>query len=351
VPTVLHVIDDLTYRGVARQLMLLAGGLVRAGWNVRVCVLGAETPWSEELRKAGVGVETLGRTRMLDLWPFLALRGVVKGATADVVHAWGPLALRALTTLARPTPAPLVSGILPPVGAPGWLDRRLLRRTRGVLAFGAAEADRYVRFGWPADRLTTVQPAVLPPTGSAAVWTATPAQGRVLLGVGPLERHKGFHDAVWALDILHYLDDQLFLVLAGVGSDRPRTEAFAKQIGVAWRVSFLGACPDLAPLYERAEIVWVPGRGGGVNAALEAMAAGRAVVAARTPAVLDLIRDGESGVLFSPGDKPDLARQTRFLLEDPERRRRVAEAGRLRAEREFTVEQLVSGCLRLYGAV
>src|SRR5207302_3153467 len=121
-----------------RQLVLLADGLVRAGWGVRVCVLGSATPWCEDLGKMGVAVETLGRVRPFDLWPFLALRRVVAGAAADVVHAWGPLALRALTTLAQPTVPPFVSGVLPPTGPPGWLDRRLLRRVRGILAFGAA---------------------------------------------------------------------------------------------------------------------------------------------------------------------------------------------------------------------
>jgi len=344
VPTVLHVIDDLGYRGPARQLLLLAGGQAGAGWAVRVVVLGAATPWAEELRRGGVAVDTLNRTRPFDLWPFLALRRLLRTTAADVVHAWGPLSLRALTTVARPSARLVAAAVLPPAGPPGWVDRRLLRRAAGVLAFGPAEAERYQRLGYLADRTAVVRPAVAPPSRTAD----EPTDGRVVLGVGPLERHKGFHDAVWALDILHYLYDDLKLVLAGDGGDRARLADFADHLGVGGRMTFAGVRADPGPLYDGAALVWVPGRGG-VNVALEALAAGRAVVAARVPELAEVVEDGVSGVLFPAGDKPSLARATRELLDDPQRRRRMAEAGRRRV-RAFGVGQLTEGCLRLYGA-
>ena len=53
----------------------------------------------------------------------------------------------------------------------------------------------------------------------------------MILGVGPLERHKGFHDVIWALDILRSLYEDLHLVLVGVGPDRERLERFARATG------------------------------------------------------------------------------------------------------------------------
>jgi glycosyltransferase involved in cell wall biosynthesis len=102
------------------------------------------------------------------------------------------------------------------------------------------------------------------------------------------------------------------------------------------------------PLLSQAEVVWVPSHApAGINAALEAMAVSRPVVASRLPELAEVVSDGETGLLFPSGDKAALARQTRVLLDDPDRRRRMGEAGRERVETFFTMEQLV----RCYGAV
>ena len=172
--------------------------------------------------------------------------------------------------------------------------------------------------------------------------------GRLILGVGPLRPHKGFRDAVWALDVLHYLYEDLRLVLVGDGPDRPRLEQFARTAQVERRVIFTGRLPDPAPWLHASEVAWVPSRtGGGVGAALEAMAAGRPVIAARLPALAEIVVEGV-GRLVPPGDKTELARQTRFLLNDPDCRRAYGEAGRRRATEYYSVERLVGRCAELY---
>ena len=81
-------------------------------------------------------------------------------------------------------------------------------------------------------------------------------------------------------------------------------------------------------------MVWVPSRdGGGVCAALEAMAAGRPVVATRVPELEEIIVDGETGFLVRRATRPSLARQTRLLLDD------AALASRLGSGRETAREE------------
>ena len=81
---------------------------------------------------------------------------------------------------------------------------------------------------------------------------------------------------------------------------------------------------------------------------MEGMAMGRPLVASRTGGTPELIVDGETGLIFPPGDAAALAAHVVALLGDPERRRRMGEAGRARMEREFTVEKHVAGMLDLY---
>ena len=78
------------------------------------------------------------------------------------------------------------------------------------------------------------------------------------------------------------------------------------------------------------------------------MAAGRPLVAARLPAVAELVNDGATGFLVAPGDKEALARQTRLLFDDGQLAQKLAEAGRRHVIEEFNVSNMVQRRARLY---
>jgi glycosyltransferase involved in cell wall biosynthesis len=78
------------------------------------------------------------------------------------------------------------------------------------------------------------------------------------------------------------------------------------------------------------------------------MAAARPVVATRLPEIREVVREGETGLLGGPGNKPQFTNSVRLLLGSEELRRRMGVAGRERARREFTVAQLVQAASQLY---
>jgi glycosyltransferase involved in cell wall biosynthesis len=80
------------------------------------------------------------------------------------------------------------------------------------------------------------------------------------------------------------------------------------------------------------------------------MAAGRPVVASDLPGLAEIVRAGETGLLYAPGDKAALAKQTRLLLDNPAQQRQMGEAGRRRAEEHFTVAAMVRRYASLYEA-
>jgi glycosyltransferase involved in cell wall biosynthesis len=349
--SVLFVIASLEYSGAARQLSLLAAGLPRDSFRVRVAVLGTEAPWAAALRGEGVEVEVLGWRRPFDVLPFVALRRLIRSMRPQVLHVWGATALRAVVLTGNRTTNLLVSNALSFAHLANWVDRRLLARVGGVIALGDADAEHYRRLGVSRTKVHIAPPAMLVQTDAAAP-AALPrvaAKDRVLLGLGPIEQHKGFREAVWAFDIIRHLYDDVHFVLAGDGQDRPRVEQFARQIGVRDHVHFLGPCRETASLLQRADIVWLPSlRGGGVCACLEAMAAGRPVVASRLSELAEIVVDGETGLLVEPNDKAALARQTRLLLDDPQRGKRMGESGQQLVRKHFTVECLVEACAKRY---
>jgi glycosyltransferase involved in cell wall biosynthesis len=342
--------------GATTQLALLCQGLPRERFEVRVCALGAADRLGPTLRAAGVPLTALGRTRLLDPRPLWELRRLVRTFQPDLIHAFRPAALRALALAAGRPPCPfVVSRPLPAgPGKPGQssrLDRWLLGRADRVVVEGDAAADRCLRAGLAATRVAVIPPGVALPERTAAGPFASAADRpcRSLLCAGRLEPHKGYREAIWAFDVLHYVCPDLRLVLAGAGPERRRLERFARRIRMDPHVEFAGPRADVSDLMAAAEAVWVPSLAdGGVGVALEAMAAGRPVVASRLPGLAEVVVEGETGLLVPPGDKIALARQTRKLLADEGLRTRLGLAGRERAARHFSARAAVANLEGLY---
>jgi glycosyltransferase involved in cell wall biosynthesis len=83
-------------------------------------------------------------------------------------------------------------------------------------------------------------------------------------------------------------------------------------------------------------------------AALEAMAVGRPVVAARSGGLADIVVDGETGCLVPPGDAGELRAALRRLLADEALRARMGAAGRRRAESVFSEQVVLSRLEKAY---
>ncbi|MCI0455573.1 MAG: glycosyltransferase [Gemmataceae bacterium] len=333
--------------GAATQLSLLARRLPRSRFEGQVCTLGPEGHLATTLRAEGVAVASLGWSRWLDPLPLWRLRRLVRDFQPDVIHAIRLPALRALAlAVGRPERRLVVSRPLPSSGkALGRIDRWLLGRADRIIVRGPAEADRCLAAGLPAAKLVLIPPGVEPPSPMSA----TLEPGRAVVCAGRLEAHKGYRDAVWAFDVLRYLYDDLRLLLVGDGPERCPLQRFVGRIRATGRVEFAGTRSDASALMASAEMVWVPSLAdGGVGSALEAMAAGRPVVASRLPALAEVVLDGETGLLVPPGDKIELARQTRRLLNDPALARQLGESGRERAACAFAPEAAAERTAEVY---
>jgi glycosyltransferase involved in cell wall biosynthesis len=363
---VLFVTPTLGIGGATARLTLLAD-VLRNECELSVVVLGTATPASKALQAKGTRVEVIAwnarrsggedqpSLSFFNLRPLADLRRLVRSLAPEVVHSWGRFALWALLLGVRWPGRVFVSEALPPQRYLAWPAVWLIRQAGQVVAHGAGDAERYRRIGVLPERLKTLPPAVEPfqvpnpaqPDPASAL--GLPPDARIILGLGPIEPHKGFREAVWSFDILRHSVPRLHLVLVGPGSDRARVARFVHDLEMDGQVHLPGTVADVSPWLARAELVWVPSvRSGGMCAALEAMAAGRVVLASRVPGPADVVVDEETGILVNPGDKAALARRTRRLLVDAERRRQLGEAARLGAE-SFGLIPLRAAARAVYG--
>ncbi len=150
------------------------------------------------------------------------------------------------------------------------------------------------------------------------------------------------------------------LVLAGPSDDRDRERALAsaKALGIEDRVELLGEVvhDDVPDLIARAAVCVAPRAVdlGSSPAAvfptklLEYMACRRPVVAARRSAATLLVRDGETGLLFTPGDPASLADRLVSLLADTDLRERVADAGYEHVRRHYSASNTRRSLRRAY---
>nr|WP_276615467.1 glycosyltransferase [Nonomuraea basaltis] len=119
--------------------------------------------------------------------------------------------------------------------------------------------------------------------------------------------------------------------MVGDGSRRRDLEHLARELGLADRVTFHGLVSDQEVLdaYARCDVFCMPGTAELQSlATMEAMAAGKPVVAADATALPHLVHQGRNGLLFPPGDVPSLAEALGSILGDPEGRTRMGEASR-----------------------
>lgn len=346
----------------AGQLALLATALPRERFALTVGVLGAATgPTADALRTAGAAVLALPVRGPLDFSGMRKLRHAIRDANPAVLHAFGPAAVRAARLAVsgradgRNDPPLVVSGATEPGGGlSGWTTTRQLRRADRVIATGRGEGERYRSLGVRGERLSRIGPAVAPPADApdrAAFCQgigATP-DARMIFAAGRLDASHGVKEAVIAFDMLRYESPALRLVLCGDGPDRVTAEELGKALAFDdYRLHFTGARPDLSAATQLAEMVWVTGDRGGESLALQAMAAGKPVVAYHTPELAEVIDDGVTGFLVPQGDRAAMASKAQELLSDATRSAKFGDAGRARAAERFGAARMAEQHARVY---
>jgi glycosyltransferase involved in cell wall biosynthesis len=226
------------------------------------------------------------------------------------------------------------------------LERAATRVTDFLIANAeAVAADACRQEGFSQDKITVVYnglpDSAFEPVPSASLATELPA----VLCVANFRPYKGHRYLLEAIARLRTQGLSCTLMLAGDGPGRLGLEKLAERLGLD--VRFLGVRTDVQRLLARADAVVLPSLHEGMsNAVMEAMAAGRPVIATDVGGTGELLRG--RGVLVPPADPDALAGGLRQVLTDPLFAERLGREARAWSQAHLRVDPMVDQHIRIY---
>jgi glycosyltransferase involved in cell wall biosynthesis len=145
---------------------------------------------------------------------------------------------------------------------------------------------------------------------------------------GRLKKYKGVDQFIRAAAVVRASHPELRVLIVGEGDDRPRLERLTAVLGLQQVVTFTGYVPEQRKV-ELLQEMWfgvtTSSKEGWGLTVLESNACGTPVIASDVPGLRDAVKNGETGLLFTHGDREDLAGKIRMLLDDPVQRRRLSD--------------------------
>jgi glycosyltransferase involved in cell wall biosynthesis len=177
-----------------------------------------------------------------------------------------------------------------------------------------------------------------------------PADAPVALFVGRLTCDKGIAELLEAFLQLEERLPELRLLLVGSFEDGdPLPTHVRRRLESHERVILAGPVKDTSPYYAMADVLVLPSyREGLPTVILEGHAAGKPVIGAAATGIVDLIVDGETGLLFPVGDASALADAIGRIIDDKALAGKLALAGQEQVKRKFRQELIWAALRREY---
>jgi glycosyltransferase involved in cell wall biosynthesis len=378
--TIIHVIARLNVGGAALHVLQVAAEQRRRGHDV-VVVAGslAAGEGSMEYMADELGVDVLALPALqrelslrADTEAIRGLRRLFRDRRPEVVHthtAKAGAAGRIAALLAGPgRPKALVhtyhghvlSGYFSPVRERVFrlIERLLARPTSALVAVSEEVRNDLVDLGVaPADRFVVIPYGFDPPEGDEN--GAARARIRHELGLDEQTFVIGWAGRLTAVKRPLHLVRTLrsvvdcgvdaHLILVGDGEDRSETEALAHELGVSGRSHFVGFHRNIHDWYAAFDVFLLTSLNEGTPVvAIEALAAGRPVVATAAGGTATVVREGESGYVLPVGDVAGLADRLVRLANDPALRAHLGAAGAADVRERFATRHMADALETVY---
>jgi lipopolysaccharide heptosyltransferase II len=345
--------------GGQRSFFLLAKNLDLARFRM-VVLCPAPGEVSREVLRLGVEVRFLGipPLRTWKLWRIPAyiikFRGIAARSGADLIHC-DTLDTALLAGLAF-CGLPLVfharasdTGSILDQVVPFFCDR-IICVSKAVTARFTGVAGLFARLQVIYNGVNTEEfsPAI---SGAALRNEYGIAPEVPLLGYcGQLVEEKGLKVLVEAFEIINREFPESRLILAGRGAFKAELQRLVRGLKLEDRVIFTGFIENIPEFMAALDVFVLPSfvKEGLARVLLEAMACGKPVISSTSGGNAETVLDGVTGYFFAAGSQQELARKALALLKNRGLAKNMGEAGRARAEQDFSISRTVLGIHKLY---
>lgn len=219
-----------------------------------------------------------------------------------------------------------------------WIERRTLLAAAHIITVTHVQKRMLAEQGIPADRITACHNAIAPEEFDPTRVSATTVRGKlglrdVVVGfVGTMNRWQGIDRFPEVIRTVLAARDDVSFLFVGDGEFRGQLQEFCRSEGFEDRVVFTGRKPhdEVSELVGAMDITVLLNSNayGSPMKVFEYLAMEKAVIAPSVEPVLEVLRDGETGLLIEPGDASAMAQRILRLAGDPELRRHLGRTGR-----------------------
>lgn len=367
---VLHVINSLSAGGAELHLLELCRHLKRQGVEVVVACLRELFKGSRSLRpdfeQEGIRVVHLRADSRYE-WRFLGrLARLLKEEQPDILHTHLPRADLAGAWGHWLYPSPIWVSSVHDLYGTHWSGRWALplfdfiwRRADAVVAISHAVKDWLIReWHFPAGRVTVIQYGIEadrfvgPGSGQREPWET---KDRAVVGsIGRFEPRKGHDCLIRAMPAV--LEQAPHASLRIAGHDPwgygKKLQALIQSLGLKEQVRLVGFQSDVPSFLHALEVfAFASHLEGFGQVVIEAMAAGRPVVASRIPPLTEIVVEGETGLLVELDNPQAFAEAISWLLVHPEESQQMGRRGQKLVRDRFSAERMSAEILSLYQAL
>ena len=340
---ILHIDPERGWGGGERQVLSLLEYLFDRGHE---CHLLSHPGGPLDRKAQGKGFKILPIKMRNEFDPRSALffRGLVQREHYDIIHfhtkrahalsIWlGRRELFAKTIVTRRMDYPL---------ARNWYNQYLYnRKTDGVVAISGRIAEILIQAGVRKDKIRVIYSGIDPQSFGSSSFRGWGERAPVIGTVAVLFKRKGHRFLLEAAARLKERGLKLRYLFAGEGPERSELEKQAVKLGLDSEVSFQGFVADVPHFLAQVDIFVLPSLYEGLGVAvLEAMAAGKPIVACEVGGIPELIQHHDTGLLVPPADSAALAEAISTLAAQPNLADKIGRKAWEKVRGEFTIEQM-----------
>ena len=358
---VLHLVTSLEVGGAQHGMLLGLPRFDSDQYEHIVCSIMDRMQMASQFREAGVEVRSLGLSRKTDIGVVLRLRALLKEIRPDVLHTYllhGNILGRLIGRLVG---VPVIIGSERTIGQArkwGRLATRLTNPLTDAVEVNSEIGGRAIErdLGVPSEKIELVRSGLDLSVFSSASRRdelrsefGVTADQHLIVYMGRLRTVKGVEFGIRAFATALEQLPNIRMVLTGEGDQRNFLSSLVSKLGISEQVEFLGVRNDVPELLGAADSVLMPSLTEGFpRTAIEAMAAGKPVIATNVGGTPEAIIDGETGILVPARDSDALASAIVRLVGDSDLQARLGAAGRERAAQNYSVDKYVSRLDEMY---